>query len=166
MVTLYIITGPPGVGKSTISKKLAQSLFKSVLIDGDDIYHQVVGGYIAPYKEGNHLDVMYEASEKLIDLYQSYKYDIIYNYIVTEEMIKNFKEKYKDVKFICLLTSEEELLKRDEQRPLDSRMGERCKVLLESFKNQEFVKDYILDTTNMTVDEVIEEFLENDKYLY
>jgi 2-phosphoglycerate kinase len=85
---------------------------------------------------------------------------------VTEEMIKNFKEKYKDVKFICLLTSEEELLKRDEQRPLDSRMGERCKVLLESFKNQEFVKDYILDTTNMTVDEVIEEFLENDKYLY
>jgi 2-phosphoglycerate kinase len=163
---LYVITGPAGVGKSTISNALSLKLDRSVVIEGDELYHQIRKPYIAPWKEGNHLDVMYEASEKLIDLYQSYKYDIIYNYIVTEEMIKNFKEKYKDVKFICLLTSEEELLKRDEQRPLDSRMGERCKVLLESFKNQEFVKDYILDTTNMTVDEVIEEFLENDKYLY
>ena len=45
MPILYIITGPAGVGKSTISKELAMSSNKSVLIEGDDIYHQVVGGY-------------------------------------------------------------------------------------------------------------------------
>lgn len=55
MSNLYIITGPAGVGKSTISKKLAQLKDKSVLIEGDEIYHQVVGGYIQAWKEGNHL---------------------------------------------------------------------------------------------------------------
>ncbi|MBR3281612.1 MAG: (d)CMP kinase [Clostridia bacterium] len=42
MSKLYIITGPAGVGKSTISKKIAESLSKSVLIEGDDIYSQVI----------------------------------------------------------------------------------------------------------------------------
>lgn len=51
MPILYIITGPAGVGKSTISKELAMSSNKSVLIEGDDIYHQVVGGYVPTWKE-------------------------------------------------------------------------------------------------------------------
>lgn len=46
MSNLYIITGPAGVGKSTISKKITESKKKSVLIEGDEIYHQVVGGYV------------------------------------------------------------------------------------------------------------------------
>jgi len=33
---LYIITGPAGVGKSTISRKIAEDLEKSVLLEGDD----------------------------------------------------------------------------------------------------------------------------------
>lgn len=36
---LYIITGSAKVGKSTISNKLAESLSKSVLIEGDTIYN-------------------------------------------------------------------------------------------------------------------------------
>ena len=47
---LYIITGPAGVGKSTISKKIAESKKKSVLIEGDDIYHHVIGGYVQDRK--------------------------------------------------------------------------------------------------------------------
>ena len=35
MPNLYIITGPSGVGKSTVSKKLAENSNKSVLIEGD-----------------------------------------------------------------------------------------------------------------------------------
>lgn len=50
MPNLYIITGPAGVGKSTISKKIAEYKGKSALIEGDEIYHQVVGGYIPAWK--------------------------------------------------------------------------------------------------------------------
>ena len=42
MNKIYLITGPAGVGKSTISKKIAEHLDKSVLIEGDDIYHLVI----------------------------------------------------------------------------------------------------------------------------
>ena len=36
MAKLYILTGPAGVGKSTISKGIAERLEKSDLLEGDD----------------------------------------------------------------------------------------------------------------------------------
>ena len=56
MPTLYVITGPAGVGKSTISRKVAEASSKSALIEGDDLYAQIIGGYVDPWLEGNHLD--------------------------------------------------------------------------------------------------------------
>lgn len=55
MPTLYVITGLAGVGKSTISRRIAESKKISALIEGDNIYHQVVGGYIQACKKVNHL---------------------------------------------------------------------------------------------------------------
>ena len=43
MAKLYIITGPAGVGKSTVTKKLAEKLGKCAVLEGDEIYHQVWG---------------------------------------------------------------------------------------------------------------------------
>lgn len=57
MTTLYIIIGFAEVRKSTISKKIAISKERSALIEGDDIYHQVIGGYVPAWKQGNHLDI-------------------------------------------------------------------------------------------------------------
>ena len=58
MNKLYLLTGPAGVGKSTVSELIANSLEKSVLIEGDDVYHLVKGGYISPWLEGNHLNLL------------------------------------------------------------------------------------------------------------
>lgn len=67
MATLYIITGPAGVGKSTVSSQVASGLKKSALIEGDDIYGQVVGGYVSPWKENNHLSIFWKVrNSKLI----------------------------------------------------------------------------------------------------
>ena len=58
-----------------------------------------------------------------------------------------------------LLTSSEELLKRDKQRPLDCQMKDRCIVLLNDFKYKNYDKKDIIDTTNLSVDEVVDEIL-------
>ena len=161
---LYIITGPAGVGKSAISKRLATLKEKSVLIEGDDIYGQVIGSYVSAWKEGNHLKVFWKVCIDMINTYLEEGYDVVFNYIVTPENLKLLKEKFSSFKFVILITDEDELLKRDLLRPEDCRMRERCVVLLNNFKNNNYEHDYTLDITNLSVDGVIEHLENDDKF--
>ena len=161
---LYIITGPAGVGKSTISKRLATLKEKSVLIEGDDIYGQVIGSYVSAWKDGNHLDVFWKVCIDMINTYIENGYDVVFNYIVTPDVLKKIKERFSRFKFVILITDEDELLKRDLLRPEDCRMRERCVVLLNNFKNNNYDKDYMLDITKLSVDEVIEHLEKDDKF--
>ncbi|WP_211748620.1 hypothetical protein [Paenibacillus sp. Marseille-Q4541] len=42
--TVYIISGPAGVGKSTTSRHLVQTLVKSAYVSGDQVSHFPVKG--------------------------------------------------------------------------------------------------------------------------
>lgn len=157
MPNLYIITGPAGVGKSTISRKIAESKNKSVLIEGDDIYHQVIGGYIQAWKEGNHLETFWKVCIKTIKIYLKDDYDVIFNYIVTPTTLKQIQKEFKNysIKFIVLLVDENTLLLRDKERPEDCQMKERCITLLKSFKNNNYNEKNILDTSKLSISETI-----------
>ena len=108
MNNLYIITGPAGVGKSTISYQIAKNKIKSALIEGDDIYSQVVGGYAPAWQEGNHLEVFWKICLDNIKTYLKDGYDVIFNYIVTPKIFEIIKERFKEynVKFIILMCDE------------------------------------------------------------
>ena len=144
-------------GKTTISKELAKTSNKSALIEGDDIYHQVIGGYTQAWKEGNHLETFWDVCIDAIKAYLKYGFDVIFNYIVTPENLKLIKTNIKDytIIFIVLLADESTLLSRDKERPEDCQMKERCIVLLNNFKNQNYDTQNILDTTNLSISEVI-----------
>lgn len=75
MARLYILTGPTGVGKSTVSKGIAEQLEKSVLLEGDDFYHQVIGSYVPAWEPGNHLDVFWKVCIDTINNYLNAGYD-------------------------------------------------------------------------------------------
>lgn len=166
MPNLYIITGPAGVGKSTISRELAKRKSKSVLIEGDDIYHQVVGGYVQAWKEGNHLNIFWKVCIETIKLYLQDGYDVIFNYILTPQSFENLKTTFSNynIKFIILMVDENTILQRDKQRPLDCQMNNRCIILLNNFKNYNFRKNYFLDTTNLSINETIENIEKNEKF--
>lgn len=167
MPNLYIITGPAGVGKSTISKKLAENKSKSVLIEGDEIYNQVVGGYIPAWKKGNHLELFWNICFDMIDKYLVAGYDVIFNYIVTLDVYSKIKENFKkyQTKFVVLIVDEKTILLRDKERPADCQMKKRCIVLLNSFKNTKYEKDYFLDTSNLSVEETVNIIENNNKFL-
>ena len=167
MSNLYIITGPAGVGKSTISRKIAEGKNKSVLIEGDYIYSQVIGSYESAWKEGNHLDVFWDVCINSIKTYLSYGYDVIFNYIVTPGILERIKEEFTkySTKFVVLLSDEETLLSRDKQRPEDFQMNERCLILLNSFKNKNYNQDNILDTTNLSIDDTVD-IINNDNSFF
>lgn len=161
MSKLYLITGPAGVGKSTISKSLARRLNKSVLIEGDDIYHMVISSYVSAWKSGNHLELFWKNVISLIKNSLEKGYDVVFNYIINKDNYLMLKEEFKNhqVIFKVLLVSEEELLRRDKLREKENRMNERCLVLLKQFINQDFNDEFIVDSTNLNIEETLERII-------
>ena len=167
MPNLYVITGPAGVGKSTISKRLAQSLSKSVLIEGDEIYHQIIVGYIPAWKEGNHLQTFWKVCINTIRIYLQDGFDVVFNYIVTPENLALLKNEFKNytIKFVVLLVDELTLLARDKERPENCQMKERCITLLNNFKNRNYNINNILDTTNLSIEETVNLIQNNSNFI-
>lgn len=163
---LYIITGPAGVGKSTISRIIANKKEKSALIEGDDIYHQVVGGYVPAWKKDNHLDVFWKVCINIIKEYLKYGYDVIFNYIIDEDDLKMIKKECTDynIKFVVLMVDEKTLLLRDKQRTEDCQMGKRCIELLNSFKKKNISEKYILKTDNLNAEECALEIEKEERF--
>lgn len=166
MNKIYVITGPAGVGKSTVSKKIASLSNKSALIEGDTIYHLVTGGYISPWKEGNHLKVFWKNCFDLIKNFLDEGYDVVFNYIINKKELEEIKRVFKGrkIKFVVLMADKEELIKRDKKRPEENQMKERAIELLENFKNENFNSENIIDTSNMEPKEVCIEIINNNRF--
>ena len=100
MNKLYLITGPAGVGKSTISKKIANNLNKSVLIEGDDVYNFFVGGRISPWKENAPLELFWNNCIYLIQSYLNNGYDVVFNYIIKPDKFKLLQDRFNNYEII------------------------------------------------------------------
>lgn len=111
MNKLYIITGPAGVGKSTISYEVGKRLKKSVVIEGDTIYNFFVGGRIKPWYKDAPLDLFWNNCIMLIKSYLEAGYDVVFNYIISNKNLDRLKETFKDheIIFRCLLVDEKKL---------------------------------------------------------
>jgi 2-phosphoglycerate kinase len=157
MSKLYLITGPAGVGKSTISKLIAESLARSALIEGDEIYALVKSGYVSPWLEGNHLGVFWKNCTDIIKNFLEDGYDVVFNYIIGKEYLEMLKNEFMgfETTFTVLMVDEQTIIKRDKERPLDCRMGERSLVLLKEFKDANYDENFILDTSNLNIDETV-----------
>ncbi|OBH15867.1 ATP-binding protein [Mycolicibacter terrae] len=46
---IFVVTGPPGAGKSTTARALAQTFPQAVHLHTDDFWHDIVAGGIPPY---------------------------------------------------------------------------------------------------------------------
>lgn len=55
--TVYVISGPAGVGKSTTSQRLVNQLDRSSYISGDDISHLPVNGRGKPWLDKDTADL-------------------------------------------------------------------------------------------------------------
>ena len=60
---LLIITGPPGVGKSTAARTIAEAFPKAALVAGDEFHRSLVSGAIPP-----HLPASRDQNVMLIDI--------------------------------------------------------------------------------------------------
>ena len=164
---LYLITGPAGVGKSTISNEIAKRCNKSVLLEGDEFYHHVVASYEPAWLEGNHLDIFWKEVINSIKLYLDNNYDVVFNYIIGVEDYLKLKDIFKEqeIKFVVLLVDEKTIQERDKLRPVEYQMNERCLILLNNFLKKNYPEDNKLYTQDLTVEETVDEIVKSKKYI-
>lgn len=167
MAELIIVTGPAGVGKSTVSGVLAGSFDKSALIEGDDIYAQVVGGYIEPWKEGNHLDTFLKVCINSIKTYLESGYNVVFNYIISPGQLSVIMDELSgyQIKFAVLMVDGSVLLNRDKLRPEEQQMNDRCIVLLNEFKKFNYPDSYVIDSSSLAVQDVVNMILSDDRFV-
>ncbi|MBD3922132.1 AAA family ATPase [Paenibacillus sp. PR3] len=171
--TVYIISGPAGVGKSTTSQTLVQEFEKSAYISGDDISHIPVKGRGLPWLDQESLDLIWNNILSLTSNLLDYGFDVVIDYVTfpSEAAWLAEKLKHRDIKvvYVVLLVDDETIVQRDRLRPEEHQMGERSLILLHEFERDGSLSDLNkLYTHHYSVDqlpEIIKEIIHNEKYL-
>lgn len=171
MQTVYILSGPAGVGKSTTSSSLVSTLSNSAYISGDDVSHMHVSGRQMPWESKSESSLIWNNILSLTQNFIQSGIDVVIDYVTFPAEASWLKDKLKglteNVIYVVLWTDPETLLKRDQLRLPEHQMGERCLSLIKEFKESVLNHKYLLDTSRKNVDAiplVIEEIMNNTQY--
>lgn len=94
MGSLLVVTGPPGAGKSTIARIIADSMSPAALVEGDEFFRFLRNGVIEPWKvearEQNEVVVGIQATTAAC--YRVSGYETVYDGIVGPWFLDRFVE--------------------------------------------------------------------------
>ena len=173
MRTVFFISGPAGVGKTTTSKALVKALEKSSYISGDDVSHIPVNGRGKPWISKETHDLTWENIASITRNLLRYGFDVVIDYVIFPDDVIWFAERLRgeevSMKYVLLLTDEKTLVARDGSRPEDIRMGKRSIILLHEFLEKRIPKKYIIDTSSHDAEmfrNLINDIKENDRFLF
>ncbi|OPG99597.1 hypothetical protein B2I21_00985 [Chryseobacterium mucoviscidosis] len=170
--SVYIISGPAGVGKSTTSRKLVEHLDRSSYISGDDISHLPVNGRGKPWicQETHKLTWINILS--LVKNLIQFNYDVVIDYVTFPTEANWLASELRSINvriiYVVFMVDHETIIRRDQLRDSSIQMGERSVILLNEFKDALKDERHILNTQEYSVDqidEVIEEILNNNRFL-
>jgi len=158
-----VITGPTGVGKSTVSKKLVKEFPHSVNIDLDTIKHFVVSGFHYDESEEGHRQwtLLGKNAAYVIKNFLNEGYTVIVNGMVSElTWDEIFRAATPDVK-ILLRSDRDVNISRDIHRAGPVRLGKK-KVLEhhDYFADTHYFDGFtVIDNSAHSVEETVKEIL-------
>jgi broad-specificity NMP kinase len=161
--SVYIISGPCGVGKSTITKGIAHKLEKAVLVEGDLLSAMFVGETQPPWEEK--LSIVWQNLSSLTKNFLLNGYDVVIDYVVEDELewfCRELHQTWMDVTlhYYVLRADPEVLVERITKRG-DTDMIPRSLELLHQLENKEENAPHLYDTTNKEPTVIIEEIANN-----
>lgn len=120
MGSLLVVTGPPGAGKSTVSRLLADSFERSVLVEGDAFFGFLAAGAIEPWLPESNAqnEVVTDVAGGAAGTFAQGGYDVVYDGIVGAWFLDRFLEAtgLDGLDYVVLLPTEDECVRRVEGR--------------------------------------------------
>jgi len=170
--SVYIISGPAGVGKSTTSHELVKQLERSSYISGDDISHIPVNGRGKPWLCQETSKLTWINILSLTRNLIAFRYDVVIDYVTFPSeatwLAKELGSLEVNIFYIVLMVDEISIVKRDQSRDPAIQMGDRSLILLKEFKEALKDEKYVLNTQHYNADEVnkvINEIMNNKRFL-
>lgn len=171
MQTVYILSGPAGVGKSTTARELVKTLYNSAHISGDDVSHMHVNGREKPWESKTELLLTWINILCLTKNFIANGIDVVIDYVAFPNDVTWLRDSLKDldvnVVYVVLWTDKDTLYKRDLMRAPEQRMGERSLKLIDEFIESGLSKTHILDTSQNgpeALAQIVKTIISNDQY--
>ena len=159
---VYIISGPPGVGKSSVSNELAYMFSKSAVIEGDMIYLMIKGGLVSPWEDdGYYMDLFWDNIISITNNLIDRNITVIIEYVIFEEQIKKIKE-FLQKRQIKL--KEHTLKERDLSRKEIERTGDLSIKSRNEFLSKNINKNNLLYTDNLDIKETANIIKSSDRF--
>lgn len=94
MQTVYILSGPAGVGKSTTSCALLKALNNCAYISGDDVSHMHVRGRQKPWESKSELALIWSNILSLTQNFVRNRINVVIDYVTFPDEANWLKDKY------------------------------------------------------------------------
>ncbi|WP_061578943.1 AAA family ATPase [Saccharococcus caldoxylosilyticus] len=157
--TIYIVSGPCGVGKSTVAKELSRNLKHAALISGDDIMFMIEKGYAPPWEEW--LSITWKNILSLTRNFVQHDLNVVIDCVVESELewfCQHISDLNIPIKYIVLIASEDKLIERLNKRG-DDHLIDRSLFLLKKLGSSAGNKKYIYDTTHKQPSEIVHDLM-------
>ncbi len=163
---ICIVTGPPGVGKSSVTKELAKAFPKTARIDVDLLREMIQNGNVEPAQESSesHRQIAL-ASENACVLAKNFS-KAGFNVFIDDVAFSKkdidflFKRLGKNILIFRLCSDKKTLQKRDTGRSKKLVVGKRAIYLHNKFSKRNNEKRWhTIDTTKQTAKQTAKEIL-------
>ena len=160
--SVWLISGIPGAGKSTVSREIARQFPRSAHVELDRVREMIVSGYLKPGQEpladsDAQLELGVHNAALLADSLMEAGFTPVVDDVVLQLQLTRYREVLSrwPIRLVVLAPPIEVVLERDRERP-EKHVGGRFAYLDAELREQMQGLGLWLDTSGMSVAETVE----------